>query len=526
MKKKWIYLWPVFAILVCCIISCNKAGPAENGTPDADTQLIHEAMNLFWSAYHADSSDYPWTARNCQPLWDKASVATLSTGKAVVVPVAVQGPLSLRIGSRQIPLTASQVTWLLIYQDSAQRWQIERIIRIPYAETTDPVPFTGKVRVEDWHGHFLRGFLYTPGAILALTHSRTYLRTGHRGEPLSEIDEPPPAGGPLPAAPILVAPPAAAPLPPPDAVIPLLANPTAPKPTETCTETDWYACSTIGDGPTQCDYAYTTEECTGSAGSGPVSSGPPGTPSGADYLLVGVPIGGPTASGAAIQSIKPDTSITNHPLVLCVYTHLMNPNLNHGLKSILASFDDNQVYNITFALSPGLTTDDGECSYLGNNAFLITLNAGEAEDSDYSRIYLASTFIHEAFHAKLRQKALETFGEASISTWPKPIDDMTLAELATYFEAESKSANIWESVEHDWMVDNIATLATSLEQFVQTYYKATYASVGSDLAPYEALMYMGLQDATIYQEEVVGKGLESSVEAAWGDLNEGGKCQD
>lgn len=93
----------------------------------------------------------------------------------------------------------------------------------------------------------------------------------------------------------------------------------------------------------------------------------------------------------------------------------------------------------------GEDSADGLCSYKGNNTFLMTINGSDANDSCYSRIYLASIMIHEAFHAKLRQKALETFGEATIAQWPKPIDDMTLSELASYFEADSKADNIWEA---------------------------------------------------------------------------------
>jgi hypothetical protein len=202
----------------------------------------------------------------------------------------------------------------------------------------------------------------------------------------------------------------------------------------------------------------------------------------------------------------------------------MSKQLTNGLQSILSSFTGNTQYNVNFSVVPNLGVD-GMCSYQGNGIFLISINGNDADDSSYSRIYLASTFIHEAFHAKLRQKALAVFGEAAISKWSKPIDDMDLSELANYFEAESKATNIWESVEHDWMLDNISTLAMSLEEFVQTYYTATYASVGSNISAYEALMYMGLQSSTFYQEEVVNAGLEPTFTAFRGFLNEGGKCQ-
>lgn len=50
------------------------------------------------------------------------------------------------------------------------------------------------------------------------------------------------------------------------------------------------------------------------------------------------------------------------------------------------------------------------------------------------------------------------------------IHDMDLSELATYFESESKRENIWESVTHDWMIENINLLGTSLQQYVQAFY--------------------------------------------------------
>lgn len=467
----------LWLLLILIPLSCNKP----TGHPSsADDAYVRMALSAFWSEYSPDTTAYTWSARFSNPLWSDARILRLSIGRAVCVPVATRPGLTLHTGSAA--LQAGQITWLLLYRDTTHQWHIERLTRIPLS------PSSYEMRVEDWQGNFQRAYLYTPGAAMSLTESHTFIRPN----PGVELD---------------------------------FAAPTAPKPT--CTETDWYACSTIGDGPTTCEYEYSTEECgSASAATPPGSYAPPG-PSAADYTLVGVPTGSPTGTvaAAAAASIKPDTSITNHPIVECVYAHLMNPNLNRGLKNILSNFDDGQPYNVTFTLSSGLTDVDGTCAYLGNNAFLITINASEAEDSDYSRIYLASTFIHEAFHARLRQKVLETFGTAIVDAWPKPIYDMTLSELASYFELESKDYNIWDNVEHDWMVNNISTLATSLQQFVQTYYKSTSAAVGDSLAPYEALMYMGLQDATLYQEEVVDKGLEPIFTAYRGLLDEGGKCQ-
>ena len=101
-----------------------------------------------------------------------------------------------------------------------------------------------------------------------------------------------------------------------------------------------------------------------------------------------------------------------------------------------------------------------------------------------------------------------------------------LRSVLSGFFGPNYNVNVWESVEHDWMVDNIATLAGTLQSFVQTYYISTYATVSSSLLPYETLMYLGLQVSPIYTEQVVKTGLANQFQTYWGDLNEGGKCSD
>jgi len=457
--------------------------PVNLSQPDGATQ----------AAQASDSLPYSRTSLHKTALWAKAQVQTFSFGKGIVVPIQVAEPLSVQIGGQS--LTANQVTWLFLYREPSGAWHVEVITRIPGAGNTasltvsNPgtsaavsVPLPAKVRVENWQGNFLKGYLYAGDSIVPLFSSSTYKRSA--------------------------------------AAKPATKTPSLEALELECSVTDWYACSSVGGVYMGCEYEYSTEECR-AVGGEEGGGGEAGAPSGSDYGAVG---GGGGSSSSATADIKPAVSITGNPIVACVWNHLMSPSLTNGLKSILSSFGDNTVYNVSFTL--GTVSGDGMCSYQGNNNFLVTINQSEADDPDYSRIWLASTFIHEAFHAKLRQKALETFGEAAISQWPTPIDDMTLSQLATYFEAESKSENIWESVEHDWMVDNINDLATSLQEFVQIFYPTTYAQTGSSLAPYIALMYMGLQTSTIYQEAVVAQGQQATVENYWRGLNEGGKCQD
>ena len=513
MKQKLLCLLATCSLITGILFytSCNRkaSGNHPSVSVSEDELLITEARAYFerevLPLYNPDSTvdlDDARMSLHKSPVWAEAEVQDLSIGKAVVVPVEIREPLFVKLDDGAVSLSASEITWMLVYRDGLSQWHFEVVTKIPDDSYLQQLPtahlFTGRVRVEDWQGHFLKGFLYKGDSILSVASSRIYRRTISPGEPSDDADEPP--NGRL---------------------QPFEIAPTTPIGGVTCTEVDWYGCATIGDGPVQCSYVYTSEDCPGNLSA--ASGGSQGIPTPVDYGTVGT--GGASSSGAALQSIACDTSISDHPIVACVYNHLMSTQLQYGLKNILSSFDDNTIYNINFVLSDDLASD-GMCSYKGSNTFLVQINQSDADDSTYSRIYLASIFIHEAFHAKLRQRALEVFGEQQISQWPTPIDDMTLSQLASYFEADAKSANIWESVEHDWMVDNIAQLGTSLQEFVRTFYTSTYASVGDSLAPYEAVMYMGLQGSTVYQEEVVGKGLEASFTKYQGMLNEGGKCQD
>jgi hypothetical protein len=511
MKQKLIWVLASCSLSMGTLfyVSCNRAKQATDAAVSANELLISQARDYFdlevLPMYDPDSTVSladTRTSLHKTPVWAEANVQDLSIGKAVVVPVEIREPLYVKLDDGAVSLSASEITWLLMYQDDYLQWHVEVVTKIPDDSYLQQLPvahsFSGKVRVEDWQGHFLKGFLYQGSAIQPVAASRIYRRNLASDNGEDRTEEPPdPRVGVLEIA------------------------PSAPAGGLQCNETDWFGCSTIGDGPVECTYVYTSEDCPGNMSAG-TSDGPNGIPTPVDYGTVGTGGGSGTPS---VQSIICDTSISQHPFVNCVYTQLMSPQLQYGLKSILSSFDDNTIYNINFVLKQDMSSE-GMITYLGNNTFQVQINEGEADDSTYSRIYLASTFIHEAFHAKLRQKALETFGEQAISQWPLPIDDMTLSELASYFEANAKASNIWESVEHDWMVNNIAQLGTSLEEYVQTYYKSTYASVGDSLAPYEALMYMGLQNSTLYQEEVVEKGVQLSFEAYWRELNEGGKCQD
>jgi hypothetical protein len=175
------------------------------------------------------------------------------------------------------------------------------------------------------------------------------------------------------------------------------------------------------------------------------------------------------------KQIIEDTSITNHPRVKCIYDALMDAGLPNGLSSILAKFQGETGYNVTIKIGDisnlGQTIQANPDDVTSKN-LTITIGATEAYDPDYSRVYLAKTFIHEAFHAKLIQYAVENVGTTEMEKWPKTINDATLCELMDYVENSTKANGTWGTATHDWMVFHIDEMATSLKEFVGSYYSA------------------------------------------------------
>ena len=209
------------------------------------------------------------------------------------------------------------------------------------------------------------------------------------------------------------------------------------------------------------------------------------------------------------DKIITDTSIVNNPNVKCVYENLSKT----VLKDILAGFSSSEVYNLRFTLDPNLPSDkEGNTKHISGNDFLISINPNFIDDY-YSKIWLASTFIHEAFHAQLFLKAQQTFGTQDFSRWPKPINDMDLQELMNYYEQNSKDKNIWNSTQHSWMLNHLEQMAQQLQNYVSSIYPTTFnTNMSLGLKPYLDLMYKGLNNTTIYEEK-------SSTGYNFGDMN-------
>jgi hypothetical protein len=266
----------------------------------------------------------------------------------------------------------------------------------------------------------------------------------------------------------------------------------APPPPAVCNNPTYWFLVTYDNG-IAIDYEYLYTSCDNET---PTTGG--GGSNWANYVGV---IGSPNLLKTIII---PDSSILKNPNTKCVWDSLQGV-----LKDILASFDNNK-YDITFTLGSFTNPDvhgSTKPSNVDGTAFITTININDATDPDYSRIWLAKTFIHEAFHAKLRQKAFELIGSDNIATWPKNIDDMTLQELTKYFYDNTTANHSWDALGHDWMANNINICANDLKSFVQKYYPTQYGNIGgNDLNNYIAFFYMGLENSNFYSSSLQERG--------------------
>jgi len=267
-------------IALLSLTCCNRrySGHYHKPVPVTDsTQEFINAARSFMEQHETaappvtDSLTYTRTSLHKTSRWGLARIQYFSFGRGVVVPVNIAEPLGIKVGPHHVPVSVSSITWLLLYQDSAKLWHPEVITRLPN-DITDG-PFRGKVRVEDWQGHFLKAFLYMDDTTLFLAASRTIQRPRYqRGYAKTPS---------LYAAMELE-----------------------------CTATDWYSCCTYDGVFAGCNYAYSTVECSVSGGGG---GGSTGAPSGSDYGTVGTG-GGSGSSGAAIDDDVANTTITANPM--------------------------------------------------------------------------------------------------------------------------------------------------------------------------------------------------------------------
>ncbi len=266
--------------LFLLLISCHKTTLTTN---KQDSDLISADRTYFEAfvlpQHNADTSvdlQHFRMALHKWPDWSKAYVDNLGAfGPTVTVPVRFKEQLHLSGAYKSMSI--NEMTYLLIYQDAAGQKHCEVVTKTPdlaYAQNTSPSKtFSGNVTVEDWAGHFLKGYNFVNGAIEPSGFSvvKTETKNGNMAQKSN-----------------------------------VQANTSIS--TDDCPTVDWYACLKDESGELyDCDYISSTITCeiswinttgsaegvlynysgSGSGGGGGTSAGPSYTDAANQYIQIG-----------------------------------------------------------------------------------------------------------------------------------------------------------------------------------------------------------------------------------------------
>ena len=210
----------------------------------------------------------------------------------------------------------------------------------------------------------------------------------------------------------------------------------------------------------------------------------------------------PTGSPSFI--ITRDITIINNPKVNCILNRLEGKDANGNntqtkYDDLLLAFSNNNNWNLTYKL--GLPVDQygqpvmGQTQRIPNsNNFNIIFNQNS---TDILSSIIGKTFIHEAFHAYLNQKALETWGSLNPNQWINDTKDLTLNELFTYIEVtKGKTMN---DISHNFMAANIDRMIPVLKEFIDPD-----NSLNLPEDTYKGLLYQGLHESEYYKTNILG----------------------
>ena len=87
-----------------------------------------------------------------------------------------------------------------------------------------------------------------------------------------------------------------------------------------------------------------------------------------------------------------------------------------------------------------------------------------------------------------------------------------------YVDATANANTQWTTATHNYMAYNNGAMAEGLRAFVQANYPQTYNQIGSDIAKYNYLSMMGLENTTRFHDEVTNQGKDSEYRQAISDF--------
>lgn len=182
MKPRQLSMIVMGFLLLSSVVfyACSKF--ASHSALTSDQKLIENAQDYFNSTIlngkGSSPSGDPISTLKKTPRWQKASVRSFGNGKAVVVPVSFDKPLTFYFDQGQTVMPAAAITKMIIYEDISNQMHCEVSTELPddsYMEDTNSKRlFTGRIRLEDWYGDFIRTMHFTAGK-----NDKNYLSTSN-----------------------------------------------------------------------------------------------------------------------------------------------------------------------------------------------------------------------------------------------------------------------------------------------------------------------------------------------------------
>jgi len=170
MKRSFLLLSSV--LLIILIAGCKKnelIGKASSNPLIDSSKLFFEKEVLSKSSGSFNNNtlvvknDDPGKWRSKLPLWKKATVTSISTGPAVIVPIKFKEPYLIQNNfSGKKVYSSDDVSQLLIYKDKEGSFHAEKLTFLPDSNYLNLKghAFTGIISVETWAGEYLNRFKY------------------------------------------------------------------------------------------------------------------------------------------------------------------------------------------------------------------------------------------------------------------------------------------------------------------------------------------------------------------------------
>lgn len=391
------------------------------------------------------------------PDWKNAVVKTLSKLNAVMVPIAYEKDVFLKLGdTKNSYQSLKTLSYLLIYDDKEKAKTIEWVTLIPdnVSESNKKIKFTGKVIIEDWAGNFKKGYLFNKeGKIFNLI-----IKNENSGGPKIQSND-------------------------------VKVNDVY------CVSTPWYEQGLytnengdlvgsgyrIGGYDTNCydtgrsyedDYTNPSDETDGNQG----ETFPP------DYVEI-VPV------------YRDVVNNLNNADANCIYTRLKN---NSTFQNLVNNFQNNANLSVTFQMGSPVDKNGnpvaGQTSHiLGTTNFTITIDNNFL--AQYGGIEVATTFLHEAFHANLYTQAQLWYP----SDLPTNFQNWSLVEQIKYIDDRSGNiAGFSNSYQHNYIATHLDDLAVAIQAYTLANYPTIYNNPNATFDSYRAMAYGGLSGTQCY----------------------------